>query len=174
MALLKMVPEVLDKLFYISLLGLAIYFLYVGDVIQRFQAQRITFAVYEESMTELPTISTYISKIPSHFSMGVDFNLTLERKIIRPFINYMNDNGLKVGFEHVMPRLLVNEEQNNLQFFRITIRALNFSSGMPTYFILNYTFESPLPASEIIIYATSENNSFGCLQNYYDGEKTMW
>ena len=90
------VQEVLDILFYISLLGLGIFFIYVGDVIQRFQAQRTTFAVYRESMIELPTISTYIYPIPSNFSMGVDFNLTLEGKILRPGINFLNGSGLKV------------------------------------------------------------------------------
>ena len=174
MALLEIgnIPDILDRLFYISLLGLGIFFIYKGDVIQRFQAQRTTFAVYRESMIELPTISTYIYPIPSNFSMGVDFNLTLEGKILRPGINFLNGSGLKVDFEHMIPELLVDEHGKKAFKFRITIRPFNFSLRMPTYFRLNYTFASPLPESQIGIYATSENNSKGCLQNYYDGEKT--
>ena len=62
---------------YALLLGLGIFFIYMGDVIPRFQDKRTTFAVYSEEMNEIPTISSYINNVPANFTLGKHFNLSL-------------------------------------------------------------------------------------------------
>ena len=71
------VLKLLDNLLYFSLLGLGIYFIYIGDVIPRFWIGRTNFAEYEEVMNELPTISTYIRNVPENYTMGKDLSLVL-------------------------------------------------------------------------------------------------
>ena len=66
-----------DKLFSFSLFGLGIFFIYMGNVIPRYQIGQTNLAVYQETMNELPTIVTYITKVQNNFTLGVDFNLTL-------------------------------------------------------------------------------------------------
>ena len=58
-----------DKLFSFSLFGLGIFFIYMGDVIPRYQIGQTNFAVYQETMKELPTIVTYITKVPNNFTL---------------------------------------------------------------------------------------------------------
>ena len=71
----------LKALAYLLLLGLCIWELYRGDLLDKFQLQRTYFAEYEEEVTELPTILTYIEHDPRSSSWpkleyGIDFNLS--------------------------------------------------------------------------------------------------
>ena len=52
--------QALDGWFYIALSGRGFYFIYEGDVFQKFNAQRSNFAEYDESVTEFLTIVTYV------------------------------------------------------------------------------------------------------------------
>ena len=47
----------LDKVFYIALLGLGSYLIWQGDVVQRFHDSRTNFAVCSEPMIEMPTFN---------------------------------------------------------------------------------------------------------------------
>ena len=146
---------VLNRLFNFSLLGLGVYFIYMGDVIPRFQIGRTNFAVYQETMTELPTILTYVKKIPSNFTLGVDFNITLQGNILKLGQNHIGSD-LKIYFEHVM-----SYQPLDLRCFRI--RPLNFPLEVPHYYRLSYDFASSVPLSPAVtIYVTAENNSLGC------------
>ena len=65
----KHVLQILENLLYLALLGLGIYFIYMGDVIPRFWLGR--------------TISTYIQNVPENFTMGKDFNLSFGGEILK-------------------------------------------------------------------------------------------
>ena len=45
---------------YIALLILGVYFIYAGDILQKFSNKKTTFAEYGEPVTELPTILAFI------------------------------------------------------------------------------------------------------------------
>ena len=51
---------IVRALFYFTLFGVGIYFIYQGDVVQRYLLRRTDFTVYEEDITELPTVVTYL------------------------------------------------------------------------------------------------------------------
>ena len=61
-----------ERVVYIALLCVGIYFIYQGNVWQKYQQSKTNFAVYTEPIVELPTITTWIES-----SIGV--NLKFER-----------------------------------------------------------------------------------------------
>ena len=168
----------MEKLFSFSLFGLGIFFIYMGDVIPRYQIGQTNFAVYQETMKELPTIVTYITKVPNNFTLGVDFNLTLytsfesfdEGNTMSLGKNHIG-SGVNVYFEHLVPEQLFDDDGDRVLCFRIT--PLNFPLAVPHYFKLNYSFSTQLPMARIALYITAENNSLGCFgDRHYDGETT--
>ena len=52
--------QVVDAMAYFALSVLGFYFIFQGDVLEKFASKRTNFAQYEEEVTELPTILTYI------------------------------------------------------------------------------------------------------------------
>ena len=70
--------KALNNLVYIALAVMGCYFIYHGQVWQRFSLKGTNFAEYEEPVTELPTIVTYIAGPRSQdLRHGKDFNLSL-------------------------------------------------------------------------------------------------
>ena len=170
------VLKLLDKLFYVFLLGLGIYFIYEGDVIPRFQGKRTNFAVYLEDMKELPTLSTYFN-LPNNFTLGKDFNLSFNGDILKVGQNDLQGSNLMVHVEYNIPVIpsknLHDGGEPPYHWFRI--RPMNFSSGTPVPNLkLEYNFTSPVPDPEIGIYITPENNSLWCKDRYFEGEKILY
>ena len=62
----------LQKLVYLTMLGLGVYLIYKGDVVQRFQRERTNFAVFEEEISELPSVVMYIQPWNSDIKFGKD------------------------------------------------------------------------------------------------------
>ena len=52
--------QAIDRLVSLALMILGIYFIYKGDVINRFQLKRTNFAEFTEEISEIPTITTWI------------------------------------------------------------------------------------------------------------------
>ena len=68
-----------DKIFHIALLAVGFYFLYQGEVIQRFRDGRTNFAVYSEPMREMATLSIWMANLPPNFTQGKDFTISFGR-----------------------------------------------------------------------------------------------
>ena len=70
----NVVSHTIEKVIYLSLLGLGIYFIDQGDVIQRYRIKRTNFAEYSEPASELPTIITRVehSSQAIHPKIGTD------------------------------------------------------------------------------------------------------
>ena len=72
----------IDRIVYLSLLGLGMYFIYEGDVVYRYRLRKTNFAERSEPVKELPTILAHIefnypfSKVP--LICGKDFNISLQ------------------------------------------------------------------------------------------------
>ena len=130
--------KLLENLPYFSLLGLGIYFIYMGDVIPRFWVGRTNFAEYEEEMDELPTISTFVYH--ENLTLGEDFNLSLSGKILKFGNNDIQSNQLKVHLQHVMPEQFFTTSGKRLRFVQIT--PLNFPPEIPFILDLEYFFVS--------------------------------
>ena len=146
-----------DNFLYFCLLGLGVYFIYMGDVIPRFWLGRTNFAQYDEALTELPIIATYVTNVPVNFTIRKDFNLSLNGKILDLGINNIKSQSsshLKVRLQHVMPeQLFINDVQTHF----LQIRPLNFPPEVPNRLDLLYSFATTLNKSQIGIYLSSEN-----------------
>ena len=71
--------QVLDIVVYLHLLAVGLYFIYHGNIFQRFLKGRTQFAEFEENITEIPTISTYIEfkrTLITPLKYGSDFNIS--------------------------------------------------------------------------------------------------
>ena len=97
----KHIAQLMDKLLYFAFLFLGIYFIFLGDVVQKYLSAKTSYAEYTEEMTELPTIVTYLDScnLGKH-TFGEDykiyygvlgsvtsFNLTLGENIIDSTFN---------------------------------------------------------------------------------------
>ena len=142
---LSNVTIVVDKIFYITLSILGIYFIYQGNVIQKFNAEKTFFAEYDEPVTEFPSIITHFDGFDGEskrkFKYGKDFNIsycTLRNKTSR-FLTYgenqIDGSKLKVRFE----RIFQGEAFNT---YKIT--PTNYQKDIPLDYDLRYTFDGTI------------------------------
>ena len=84
----NVVSHIIEKAIYLSLLGLGIYFVYQGDVIQRYRIKRTNFAEYSEPVSELPTIITRVEHNKGmhaiHPKFGTDYAIFLRDPWVLP------------------------------------------------------------------------------------------
>ena len=125
--------QVIDKLVYLVLLLVGVYFVYQGDAVNKFFKKRTNFVEYHEPITELPTIITYIDSLErGQFKYGKDFNISFEHK--ETWIpanltfgeNEVNGSPLKVDFEAIDDG------------YKFKITPINYQPGMPYTHVMKY------------------------------------
>ena len=90
--------QVFDVIVHLNFLLVGIYFVYHGEIYPRYLKGRTQFAEFEEDITELPTILTYIEfkKTPiTPLKYGSDFNISF--KVVgqrKPTILSPGDNDI--------------------------------------------------------------------------------
>ena len=98
-----------ERTIYITLLGMGCYFIYLGDVIGKFQARGTDFSTYKEPITELPTINMWFWPNLEDFKYGHDFNISLQANGKPKGINLtlgenkVPDAGLVMHFQDIYP-----------------------------------------------------------------------
>ena len=78
--LTKLSIQRVETLFYIILLLTGTYFIYYGDVLQRYIEQKTNYYQYDEPIKELPSITTWVDPMlldPSIIKLGRDYNISL-------------------------------------------------------------------------------------------------
>ena len=71
--------QVFDIIVHLNFLLVGIYFIYHGDIFSRFLKGRTQFAEFEENISEIPTILTYIEfkrTLITPLKYGSDFNIS--------------------------------------------------------------------------------------------------
>ena len=144
------VSLVIDILVYVTMLSLGIYFIYKGDVVQRFHLMRTNFMVYEEPIYEHPTIITwldytYMSPSIKNITFGKDFKIyfTPGRDIVKKELIFGHNKilnstlvlNLQQSFEGLSTKKLFPNH------FKIT--PMNYKPEMPIDFRLTYMFQNP-------------------------------
>ena len=108
--------QIVGQFMYIAFLCLGIYFIYEGNVVQRFQMKRTNFAESNERINELPTILAeieYIYPYPDNLMIyGTDFNISYqavgsEEKIDKQINLTLGENTLSNS------ELIINFEQQS-------------------------------------------------------------
>ena len=147
----KTLYQCLDQLIYSAFLFLACYFIYVGDVLDKFRSKRTNFAEYLEPVTELPTITTYIQSTDKIGVLlyGKDFNISyavytgqytdggksqLKYNNLTIGINKIEGSPLKVMFE------IIYDFLNGREIFKITPLNFNPILSFPMHYELWYDF----------------------------------
>ena len=182
---IKIVSLIIDVLVYVTMLGLGIYFIYQGDVIQRFHLMRTNFMVYEEPIYEHPTIITwldytYMSPSIKNITFGKDFKIyfttgreNVKQELIFGHNKILNSTlvlNLQQSFEGLSTKKLFPNH------FKIT--PMNYKPEMPIDFRLTYMFQNPnvskgsLLSTQKLIHISlrAENNTKTCQGIYHDGQ----
>ena len=74
------ISKIIDTLVYIALSLLGLYFIYEGHILEKYRSKKTSYAEYDEEITELPTMVTYIDKdIRNQFKYGKDFDISFGR-----------------------------------------------------------------------------------------------
>ena len=161
------------------LICLGVYFIYIGDVVNRFQAKKTNLAEYFEPITELPTIFAWIEfsegSKPTNFKLGLDFNITwiwdyddMDSYSLRLGKNIFN-NGLELEFEEV-PEIDIKHP------LMYKIIPLNFPDGMPKDYLFSLHFDFTKNDTTVeragIAFSTRNNSHCGGLYdgNFFDGK----
>ena len=165
----------LDKVFYIALLGLGSYLIWQGDVVLRFHDSCTNFAVYSEPMIEMPTFNAFIRNLPDDLILGKDFNISVSFDLL----NFFHPSKLTNGDNQIeVNGLVVNIQQiilgDMIKGSGFRIRPLNFSPEISPDHRLAFLFENSTLLAEVSIHIwpTTDNNSFMCYGKTYDGEYT--
>ena len=108
--------QIVGHFMYMAFLCLGIYFIYEGNVVQRFQMKRTNFAESNERLNELPTILAeieYIYPYPDNLMIyGTDVNISyqavgLEEKMEKQINLTLGKNTLSNS------ELIINFEQQS-------------------------------------------------------------
>ena len=158
----KHISSALNKVVYFTLLGVGIYFMYQGQVIQRYLARKFDFSEYTESVSELPTLYTFTLPYQT-LKFGQDFKTSfgavkspLHKNLsigINRIPDPLSDNSLLVDFEQL----------HGMNIFKIT--PLNVSAPLTKIldYNLSYIFKNSTilekKIKEVGIYLSTENNS---------------
>ena len=157
---------ILQKVIYFGLLSLGCYFIYQGQVVQRFIIQRTDFSEYSETVSELPTLLTF-PLLYNTLKFGKDFNISYGIR------GSSLTRNLSIGINDISDCLQVYVDQiYNSSVFKIT--PLNFSSDKPLDYELAYTVDKSLlhnhTTIEFGIRLSTENNSHPINNIFRDGD----
>ena len=165
----KAVFEIIEKAVSLVLMFLGFFFIYKGDVINRFHLKRTNFAEYSEFIMEIPTVTTWI-EYRSDYSQNLQYwnDFTIE------LYHWQNDSSttsLELGENKVFGSSLhVFFENFTDGTYRIS--PVNYAPGMPHDFSLSYSFQSNTSnVSRIAVALSTRNNSYcGYGTEFHDGE----
>ena len=173
----QMICWALDRFIYIVLFGLGIWFIYHGDIVQRFKLKRTNFAVHQEDISELPTIITDVYPPNPNVTYGRDFHIhyrpaqSVSRKWTKLDlgVNIIEDSHIRINIKHPYQGLSVKSYWPNI--FKISQQ--NFSAGTPADFALKYVFKETgnMSLSKLRFYLRPEKFPYAhCRGNYHDGQ----
>ena len=145
------------------MLVLGLYFIFEGEVIQRYVASRKDFYQYSQALNEFPTIETALLSPPANQSIGKDFNMSLMYTILTDGKNDIQNPSspsiLQVDFNYWLAGDAIKSK----------IRPLtSYTSG--GWVQVEYTFAnaSQWSKTKVVIDLGTGNNS-NCY-GYNDGE----
>ena len=182
---LEVSNKIVRYVVYIALLILGVYFIYAGDILQKFSNKKTTFAEYGEPVTELPTILAFIEYVDQNvtFKYGKDFKWTFQTDIewrkgfkgtnLTRGMNFVG-GGLKL---HVSDLLLEDEDFYMSSFHNFKITPAGIPTRKQLRIVLKCIFESTSGYEginfKIGMVLTSENNTY-CNTgfDYLDGDAT--
>ena len=134
-------PQIVNKLLYICLLALGIYWVCIGDAFNKYLTEKTGFAESAEPSSELPTILFQFEETGSLPKYGEDFKLSYSVRYI--IYKKQIPVNLTLG-ENIIPgpginlKILLEEIRTSpwLKDLYYKITPQNFSSGTPVSYNL--------------------------------------
>ena len=165
----KVTVKIFDNILHAGLLTLGLYFIYQGNVINRFQQRRCNFAEYDEPVTELPTIVTRMDQLPSNqesLKFRKNFWILLGKE--------MEDKWLLEGENSIFGFKLkvVVRYSSRLKQEVVQLIPVNTPKDITEHPLrLKYKFSNTVEVSKVVIALSSRNNSHcGFGSSAYDGD----
>ena len=122
---IKQFFKAIDGLIFLLLTGLGFYFIYKGDVLNRFQLKRTNFAEYTEDISEIPTVTTWIS----YASKG-------------PFLKYWRDFKIRYyNWDNNTSTILALGE-NNIQGSKLSVYLEEFKAHEGTSKLMGVSYNT--------------------------------
>ena len=146
----NIVVWILDKLVYISMLGM--YFIYQGEILKNFRLKMTNFAVYEDKLTEPPIIVTYIFPV-TNATIKEDFQIQFKAGMdesngwhaLDYGENSITEANLSLSFQNLYPGTTAQSRFSNV--FVLKLLKLYHSTSVPS-FRLRYEFASSKPFND--------------------------
>ena len=160
--------QIVDKLIYISLFSLGCFFIYKGQVVEKFNWKRTNFAEHDEDLAEFPTISTFID-VPeqerSRFAFGRDFNISYGPSL-------ENLTQLKLGENTIRGTPLKVDLEAIFHGNDYILTPMNFKPALGFSFYLVFDFRNST-AEDVSLRLSTENNTIPVGYpdgKYFDGD----
>ena len=160
---------------YFCTLGIGVYFIYKGEVVQRFQRRRTNFAHYEEQVSELPihTISVWTKN--KTFKFGEDYHLQFRQGAQGSFHTAIN---LTYGDNRIPEnnlRLTIDSELENQRSLKISFANLSSKMPLDYQFIFKHVNSNSVTQHSkplVKAYVKTKNGSMRCNGKYNDGDSS--
>ena len=121
-------------------MGTGVYFIYYGDVWERYRLKRTNFAEYTEQITELPTFVTWIQyrqniQTSEHLKFGEDISIVYWQ------YPWLQQTVLKEG-NNLLPSLELNLEMkdDNAHYWisdkKYKLTPLNFTKDLKQFIVI--------------------------------------
>ena len=157
-----------NAIIYICLLFLGSYFIYQGNILQKYKDGKTYFAEYEEPITDLAVITSSVKVAKGQLRFGSDFNITYCAGFFCPPQNMVQ---LKKGKTRV-GGLDVELEVKGIHEQIIRITPISTPLNIPICYVLDYTFSKKDTSATVATILTTKNNShcaFG--HSFWDGDR---
>ena len=170
----RYVFNALHHLIYFGLFCTGAFFIYQGQVVQRYLKQRTDFFEYNENITELPSMVAHI-RTYSSLKLGLDFNISFQTDDFAANLSYgVNSIGRN------NPLKITLEKLNSTKAFKITPHGYKEAKKLQpeNKFSVNYIFRESFVTDKTVygvaFYLVSENNSvwIGVGSKNADGDST--
>lgn len=164
----------LHNLIYFALFCTGSFFIYQGQVVQRYLKQRTDFFEYNENITEFPSMVAHI-RTYSSLKLGFDFDISFQTDDFAANLSYgVNSIGGN------SPLKLTLEKLNSTNAFKITPHGYKEAEKLHSEgeFSVNYIFRKAFVTDKTVygvaFHLVSENNSvwIGVGSKIPDGDST--
>ena len=180
----KLAFLVLNNVVYYAMLVLGFYFIYKGDVVQRFMLKRANFAAYEAPITELPTIITWIYPYKKNINFGEDFKLYFSSRFgsekeseVTLGENLQRVNDIEFGFHFSKYYQGFSALKRYPNLYKITPRVeiipstpLEWMDDTALNLRFVYTNASKMSGVQFGLLLSTENNTASCKGKHFDGD----
>ena len=158
----KMCPQIkpkyflisVGKIFYLIMLGVGIYLIYQGEVIEKYQQKLTRRNYYEQELTELPSIVTILEYHDPQLKKDIYLDFEKDYHILfneGEHLSLENATRLTYGINSLRQSDFDVRVENYRNHIGVSITLMNFLSGLPTEYSFIYSVENDTMIPKLLI-----------------------